>query len=167
MGIKDFLHHRRDDAELGKGLWRRAHDRFVRGLNRFHQILERIPAGPTFDQLVPLANDLADLLPRVRTIATEAQRLAPSASNDIPASPTGIYSDLHRALSKAGNSLALCAEALAMLHCTGESTVSTATIARRIEAVEQHLKDAQAHLDAAREESLTSVPSPGAISSRV
>lgn len=66
MGIKDFLQSRRDDAELGKGLWRRAHDRFVRGLDRFHQILERVPAGPTLEELVPLANDLADLLPRVR-----------------------------------------------------------------------------------------------------
>ncbi|WP_237199582.1 dehydrogenase [Rothia nasimurium] len=158
MGIKDFLQSRRDDAELGKGLWRRAHDRFVRGLDRFHQILERVPAGPTFEELVPLANDLADLLPRVRTVAAEAQRLAPSESNDIPASPTGVYSDLHRALSKAGNSLALCAEALAMTRCSGDCSTDctrTATIAHRVETVQQHVADAEARLAAARQESLT------------
>ena len=157
MGIKDFLQSRRDDAELGKGLWRRAHDRFVRGLDRFHQILERVPAGPTLEELVPLANDLADLLPRVRTVAAEAQRLAPSESNDIPASPTGVYSDLHRALSKAGNSLALCAEALAMTRCTGvcgTGCTRTATIAHRVETVQQHVADAEARLDAARQEAL-------------
>ncbi|MGV3149600.1 MULTISPECIES: dehydrogenase [Rothia] len=157
MGIKDFLQSRRDDAELGKGLWRRAHDRFVRGLDRFHQILERVPAGPTLEELVPLANDLADLLPRVRTVAAEAQRLAPSESNDIPASPTGVYSDLHRALSKAGNSLALCAEALAMTRCAGEcgtDCTRTATIAHRVETVQQHVADAEARLDAARQEAL-------------
>ena len=150
MGIKDFLQSRRDDAELGKGLWRRAHDRFVRGLDRFHQILERVPSGPTLEELVPLANDLADLLPRVRSIASEAQRLAPSASNDIPASPSGVYSDLHRALSKAGNSLALCAEALAMTRCSGDCTSSctrTTTIARRVETVQQHVADAEGKLD--------------------
>ncbi len=33
---------RRDDAELGKGVWRRTHDRFRRGLDRFHQMLEGV-----------------------------------------------------------------------------------------------------------------------------
>lgn len=94
MGIKDYLQNRRDDAELGKGLWRRAHDRFVRGLDRFHQILERMPNDRMLEQLVPEANALADLLPRVRTIAATAQTLAPSTGTDIPASPSGVYSDL-------------------------------------------------------------------------
>lgn len=155
MGIKDFLQSRRDDAELGKGLWRRAHDRFVRGLDRFHQILERVPAGPTLEELVPLANDLADLLPRVRAIATEAHKLAPSESTDIPASPTGVYSNLHRSLSKAGNALALCAEALAMTRCTGDcagTCARTETIARRVITVQAHITEAEAHLNAAREE---------------
>ena len=36
VGIKNFLQSRRDDAELGRGLWRRAHDRFIRVVDRFH-----------------------------------------------------------------------------------------------------------------------------------
>ena len=63
--------------------------------------------------IVPDANALADLIPRVRAVAMEAHRLAPR-DGDIPASPFGTYSDLNRALSKAGNAVALCAEALAM-----------------------------------------------------
>lgn len=152
MGIKDFLQSRRDDAELGQGLWRRTHDRFVRGLDRFHQILERVPVGPTLEEIVPLANELADLLPRVRTVAAEAHRLAPSDSQDIPASPTGVYSDLHRALSRAGNALALTAEALAMTRCAGDclnGCTRTESIARRIDTVKQHISDAETYLEQA------------------
>lgn len=152
MGIKDFLQGRRDDAELGKGLWRRAHDRFVRGLDRFHQILERMPSTEMLEQLVPTANELADLLPRVRAVAVEAQRLAPSSGTDIPASPSGVYSDLHRALSKAGNSLALCAEALAMTRCLGtcELTCNRKTVvSRRVETVVEHIERAEELLERA------------------
>ncbi len=49
--------------------------------------------------IVPDANALADLIPRVRAVAMEAHRLAPS-DGDIPASPFGTYSDLNRALSR-------------------------------------------------------------------
>ncbi len=86
MGLKDFLQSRRDDAELGRGLWRRAHDRFIRGIDRFHQVLERLADTEMIELIVPDANTLADLIPRVRTVAMEAQRIAPSDGMDIPAS---------------------------------------------------------------------------------
>lgn len=146
MGIKDFLQSRRDDAELGTGLWRRAHDRFVRGLDRFHQILERMPATDTLEHLIPVANDLADLLPRVRFVAAQAQNIAPSNGTDVPASPTGVYSDLHRSLSKASNSLALCAEALAMTRCAGtceQSCDRETVVSRRVQTVVQHIETAE------------------------
>lgn len=160
MGIKDFLQSRRDDAELGHGVWRRAHDRFVRGLDRFHQILERVPAGPTLEEIVPLANELADLHPRVRAIAVEAHRLAPSDSHDIPASPSGAYSDLHRALSRAGNALALTAEALAMTRCAGDCLSQcnrTENVSRRVQTVKQHIVDAETYLSQAQLESRAAV----------
>ena len=104
MGLKSYLQSRRDDAELGKGIWRRSHDRFIRGIDRFHQVLERLAATDSstsmIELIVPDANELADLIPRVRAVAMEAHRLAPS-DGDIPASPFGTYSDLNRALSKA------------------------------------------------------------------
>ena len=43
MGLKDFLQSRRDDAELGRGLWRRAHDRFIRGIDLFIRFLNALP----------------------------------------------------------------------------------------------------------------------------
>ena len=52
---------RKDDAELGKGLWRRAHDRFHRGLDRYHQVLEGVEDDQLYDELVEIANDLAEL----------------------------------------------------------------------------------------------------------
>lgn len=155
MGIKDYLQKRRDEAELGHGIWRRSHDRFVRGLDRFHQILERMPSADMIDLMVPAANALADLLPRVRAIAEEAQTLAPSDGTDIPYSAQGTYSDLNRALSKAGNSVALCAEALAMLRCSGECSDECAgklSVERRVATVEENIARAEELIVQARKE---------------
>lgn len=87
MGIKNFLQSRRDDAELGRGLWRRAHDRFIRGVDRFHQVLERLAHTDMVELVVPAANSLSDLIPRVRAIAMEAQRLAPTKAPMCPHPP--------------------------------------------------------------------------------
>ncbi|SIK24181.1 Uncharacterised protein [Mycobacteroides abscessus subsp. abscessus] len=156
MGIRDMLQSRRDDAELGRGVWRRAHDRFRRGIERFHQILEKLPHDQNFELLIPEANALADLLPRVRDIARQAQLLAPSQGTDIPASPHGTYSDLHRSLSRAGNAVALCAEALAMVRCQGDCQLSCSrkvAVSRRLQTVIEHIEDAEAKLAQAHRES--------------
>ena len=63
---------------------------------------------------VSVANDLADLLPRVRAVCMEAHRRSPSQTQDIPASKDGYLSDVHRMLSRGGNALAQTAEALTM-----------------------------------------------------
>ena len=114
MGLKSYLQSRRDDAELGKGIWRRSHDRFIRGIDR----------------------------------------LAPS-DGDIPASPFGTYSDLNRALSKAGNAVALCAEALAMARCFGNCATGCdrqVSVHRRVETVIQHIEDAERLIQRAQKE---------------
>ena len=94
MGLKSYLQSRRDDAELGKGIWRRSHDRFIRGIDRFHQVLERLAgtesSASMIELIVPDANELADLIPRVRAVAMEAHRLAPptsTAPSPRPATP--------------------------------------------------------------------------------
>lgn len=116
-----------DDAELGKGVWRRAHDRFRRGLDRFHQMLEGLEAAGTEQTLagaraaeswapmVAVADGLAELLPEVRHIAAEAHGAAPSEGMDIPAGGGGLFNDVHRELSRAGNALAAASEALALV----------------------------------------------------
>lgn len=148
MGIASFIQSRRDAAELGEGVWRRVHDRFRRGLDRFHQILELVPDARVRETAVPLANDLADLLPRVRAVAMRAQELAPSATTDVPASPDGRWSELQRALSRAGNSVAQCAEALAMTRCPGSGSAQAGgeAVRRRVAAVVEQVEVAEALL---------------------
>ncbi|MGA7204455.1 MAG: hypothetical protein WBX27_07490 [Specibacter sp.] len=146
---------KRDDAELGKGVWRRVHDRFRRGLDRFHQMLEGIEedaVGPAATQelsdnyaaIVPVANGLANLLPQVRRIAARAQSLAPSEGMEIPAGAGGHLNDVHRELSRAGNALAAAAEAVAMVRLgAGE----VAAVERRALIVHGHVDRAEALLD--------------------
>ena len=84
MGLKSYLQSRRDDAELGKGIWRRSHDRFIRGIDRFHQVLERLAATDSstsmIELIVPDANALADLIPRVRAVAMERTASPPATA---------------------------------------------------------------------------------------
>lgn len=134
---------RRDDAELGKGLWRRAHDRFIRGLDRYHQVLEGFEDDPLYGELVEVANDLAELSARVRVVCIEAQKRSPSDGLDIPGSLAGV----HRALSRAGNSLATTAEAAAMLRlAVGPVPVGAASVRRRAEAVAEQVDAAERQL---------------------
>lgn len=107
---------RKDDVELGKGVWRRAHDRFTRGLDRYHQMLEGVDDDAVYNELVSVANFLAELLPRVREVCVTAQRRLPSSGQDIPGGLIGV----HRALSRSGNSLAAAAEAAAMSRLEAE-----------------------------------------------
>ena len=131
---------RKDDAELGKGLWRRAHDRFHRGLDRYHQVLEGVEDEQLYVELVVIANELAALSSRVRAVCVEAQLRAPSDGLDIPGSLAGV----HRALSKAGNSLATTAEAAAMLRlAVGPVPVGAVSVRRRAEAVYEHVDEAE------------------------
>ncbi|MBD2763480.1 hypothetical protein IEE91_13420 [Kocuria sp. cx-455] len=119
--LRDYVATRRDDHELGRGVWRRAHDRFQRGLDRYHQILEGVTDPDLRAGAIPIANDLADLLPRVREVCMEAHRRAPSETQDIPASKGGYLSDVHRQLSRSGNAMAQTAEALTMARFTAAS----------------------------------------------
>ncbi|MDJ0320457.1 hypothetical protein [Pseudarthrobacter sp. PS3-L1] len=134
---------KKDDAELGKGLWRRAHDRFRRGLDRYHQVLEGVEDDSLYNELVEVANQLGAVSERVRVVCVEAQRRSPSEGLDVPGSLSGV----HRALSKAGNSLATTAEAAAMLRlAVGPVPVGAASVWRRAESVVEQVADAERHL---------------------
>ncbi|MCQ9165021.1 hypothetical protein [Arthrobacter sp. STN4] len=149
---------RRDDAELGKGVWRRAHDRFRRGLDRFHQMLEGVEEeashaeggpGQHYAALVPVADALADLLPQVRSIAARAQSIAPSEGMEIPTGTGGYLNDVHRELSRAGNALAAAAEAVAMVRL-GAGDVSG--VVRRAAIVHEHVNRAGELLGESRQD---------------
>jgi hypothetical protein len=107
---------RRDDKDLGKGIWRRAHDRFRRALERYHQVLEGVQDDGLYGELLPIANQVAGLLPRVRNCCVAAQSMHPTDGLDIPGGP---LAEVHRSLSKAGNSLAATAQAAAMARLGG------------------------------------------------
>jgi hypothetical protein len=113
---------RRDDKELGKGIWRRAHDRFRRALERYHQVLEGVQDDGLYGELLPIANQLAALLPRVRNCCVAAQSMHPTDGLDIPG---GALAEVHRSLSKAGNSLAATAQAAAMARLGGTQDYAT------------------------------------------
>jgi hypothetical protein len=142
VGLLDnVLRGRRDDAELGKGLWRRAHDRFQRGLDRYHQVLEGVEDDALYAELVVIADGLAELLPRVRAVCVECQRLVPSEGFDVP----GDFAGVHRALSKAGNALATTAEAAAMLSlAVGPVPVGALSVQRRAATVLEQVEAAEA-----------------------
>jgi len=137
-----FRAAKRDDGELGKGVWRRAHDRFRRGLDRFHQMLEGVQDEDLRAALVPIANDLADLLPRVRKVCRRAQNIAPSESLDVPA---GRFPAVHRELTKAGNALATAAEAVAMVRL---QELPPDAVGRRAAQVVEHVAVAEALMPA-------------------
>jgi len=140
---------KRDDTELGKGVWRRAHDRFQRGLDRFHQMLEGVAEQgrareAAYEQIVPVANALAELLPQVRALCVTAQQRGPSLGMDIPAGDGGSLSDAHRELSRAGNALAAAAEAVAMVRL---GVGDVAAVERRAAIVHDHIARAAELLD--------------------
>lgn len=139
---------RKDDAELGSGVWRRAHDRFRRGLDRYHQILEGVDDDDVYNQLAVLANELVPLLERVRVVCVAAQASSPSEGMDIP----GALTPVHRALSRAGNSLATTAEAAAMARLDGErwglASAGLENVRRRAELVEEDIAEAERQLAA-------------------
>lgn len=103
--------------ELGEGVWRRAHDRFQRSLDRVFQVIEGIADDQVYNQLVKEANEMADLLPTVRQICSTAQRITPSDDEQIPQATAGV----HRSLTKSANDLATTAQVIAMMRMQAEA----------------------------------------------
>lgn len=114
MSVRGRLFRRREPDPLGDGVWRRAHDRFRRAVDRFHQVIEPVPPGPERDRLELVGASLAESLDIVRTVCVRAQAQAPSSGLDVPRGPDGRAPDLHRRLSRAGALAAQAAEAAAM-----------------------------------------------------
>ncbi|MEF9981616.1 MULTISPECIES: hypothetical protein [Micrococcaceae] len=103
--------------ELGEGVWRRAHDRFQRSLDRVFQVVEGINDDQVYNQLVREANEMAVLLPTVRQLCCAAHRITPSNDDTIPQ----LTSAAHRSLTKAANDLATTAQVVAMMRMQAEA----------------------------------------------
>lgn len=111
--LRDVLAGRsRDDVELGAGIWRRAHDRFRRAVDRYHQVLEGVPRGDddAVARLEAVGVRLAVCLDDVRARCVTAQLTWPSTTLQIP----GAGSEEHRAISSAATLAAQASEGAAM-----------------------------------------------------
>ena len=133
---------RRDEKELGTGLWRRSHDWFVRSLDRYWQVVEEartegsVPPEEV-NGLVNAGNVLTDLVPRVRALCVDAHRTHPGEDMEVPAAA----SEMHRVLSRAANDLATTAQAAALFRLGQAELVS---VGRRAEKVVAGVDQAEA-----------------------
>jgi hypothetical protein len=129
---------RRRPDPLGNGVWRRAHDRFRRAVDRYHLLLERVPTGAVHDRLQDTGARLAAALIDVHAVCVAGQRLAPSEGEDLPGGHGGALLDAHRALARGATLAAQAGEA-----------VMLAIVALRSEQVEEASRLAEAAARAA------------------
>lgn len=128
------------DKELGTGLWRQAHDRFARSLDRYWQIIDPKQPGSMSQEelngLINAGNVLTDALSTVRQICIQTRQRFGERELDVPAGAN----DIHRVLSRAANDLAATAQAAA-LYKSNQTGVDT--VGRRAEKVLAAVQAAQ------------------------
>lgn len=138
---------RRRPDPLGEGVWRRAHDRSRRAVDRFHQVVEPVPPGPVRAGLDEVAADLVVALDRVRALCLDAQVAAPSAGLEVPAGPDGGHPELHRAISRWAG-LAAQASWSATSAAVAEDAGDRATALAQVESARRAVAIAASHLPA-------------------
>lgn len=120
------------DYELGNLLWRQAHDRFARSLDRYWQIIEPDQHSTIKQEeingLVNAGNILTETLETVREICVKARQRFGEHDLDVPAGAN----DIHRMISRASNDLAATAQAAAMFK---RGLTDIYTVGRRAEKV--------------------------------
>jgi hypothetical protein len=136
MGMLDWVRSPKiGSGPLGNGVWRRVHDRFARGVRRYHAVVEVIPSRPARLELEEIGAELDEVLGLVRMTCERAQAVAPSEGADVPVGPGDVYLDVHRRVARAAT---LCARA-------SESAMMARVSIRAKD--QQGLRD---HVDAAR-----------------
>ena len=133
------------DKQLGNLLWRQAHDRFARSLDRYWQIVDpqrsTAIAQEELNGLVHAGNVLADAMATVQRICIESRERYGEHDLDVPAGAN----DIHRLLSRAANDLAATAQAAAMFK---RGQASLESVGRRAEKVLESIQSAEHLLDA-------------------
>jgi hypothetical protein len=102
-------------------------------VDRYHQLLERVPPGPVHDRLHVTGARLAKRVDEVRMVCVAAQSLAPSDGDEVPGGHGGALLDAHRAL---GRGATLAAQAC--------ETVMLAVVALRGQEFEEASRLAEA-----------------------
>ena len=133
------------DKQLGNLLWRQAHDRFARSLDRYWQIVDpqrsTAIAQEELNGLVYAGNVLTDAMATVQRICIESRERYGEHDLDVPAGAN----DIHRLLSRAANDLAATAQAAAMFK---RGQASLESVGRRAEKVLESIQSAEHLLDA-------------------
>lgn len=131
------------EHELGTSLWRQAHDRFARSLDRYWQIIESGQHSQISKEeqngLVHAGNVLVDCLGAVREICGLARQHFGEHELDIPPGAN----DVHRMISRAANDLAATAQAAAMFM---RSQAEIESVGMRAEKVLESVDAAKAML---------------------
>jgi len=150
--LRDVLAGRSvDDVELGTGVWRRAHDRFRRAVDRYHQVIEPVAratvgeAAGARDRLELAGGRLAASLDAVRAACADAQQRWPSTGLQVP----GAGADAHRRLSRAATLAAQAAEAATMVRVAARTphlAGAPDTVGARCDAVERAITLVEAEL---------------------
>lgn len=121
--LRDVLAGRSiDDVELGSGVWRRAHDRFRRAVDRYHQVIEPVQ-GHARERLEASGARLAAHLDDVRARCAAAALQWPSEGLQVP----GGGADAHHRLSRAATLAAQAAEAATMVRVAARDSVPSGT----------------------------------------
>lgn len=133
------------DKQLGHLLWRQAHDRFARSLDRYWQIVDpqnssAIPQEE-LNGLINAGNVLTDTLMTVQEICAVCRARFGEHDLDVPNGAN----DIHRYLSRAANDLAATAQAAAMFK---RGQASLESVGRRAEKVLESVRAAELSLDA-------------------
>ena len=133
------------DKELGHKLWRQAHDRFARSLDRYWQVIDPHQASTISPEelngLTNAGNVLTDALANVREICALSRERFGEHELDVPVGAD----DIHRLLSRAANDLAATAQAAAMFK---RNQASIESVGRRAEKVLESVRAAQGLLSA-------------------
>lgn len=128
------------DQELGTLLWRQAHDRFARSLDRYWQIIapdrQHEISKEEQNGLVNAGNVLTDALETVRIICSDARERFGERDLDVPPGAN----DIHRLMSSAANDLAATAQAAAMFQ-RGQADIQS--VGMRAEKVLESVTAAQ------------------------
>lgn len=145
---------------LGEGVWRRAHDRFVRAVDRVHMALDGVPRGDVRDALADVASRLAALVEVVHAVCASAQQAAPSAAHEVPGGPDGRFLDVHRALSRAATLTAQASEAMTMARVELSGPLDSVDVAAAHRYVPAAARAADAAAALVQEAARTAATSP-------
>jgi hypothetical protein len=141
LGILDRLLRRDEESSdpLGEGVWRYAHDRFRRAVNRYHDLIAVVPDRAVRSELEEVGADLMGAMAIVQVVCVRGQRAAPTDEMNLPGSEEARFHEAHRGVSRAATLCSQASEA-AMQARIGVLAQDSASVRTAIEAARRTAK---------------------------